>query len=560
MLGIQSPVGQAPVATPVAPVAAAPMARPVTAAAPAQAPAQQQAKAQKHTVLGMPAATGTSVEEAIAQAKAKAQALAAAQAQAQAPRPEGVETIAAAPAATAALDLVAAQAASRPRPETVPLEAVPAQQPAPQDEWPDDDYGERRPGRRGPGLLILVIVAGLLILGGVGAILYLLVWKGGDGGPQPQIFPNPAGGGITVVLPLPGAPPGAVLQVEGQQVPVLGGQARFDLPLAPLQLGVNEIQATYSAPGRAPEPRRFPVTLRHKAAEDLSGLSTADPYFEVLFQTAPGVQLAVAGTPVQAVGGLFRHRVALSQVAGADDPKADSLIHTVPFSLMAGGGVAEQGQHVITLPLPRLQIDRPGLEAMVDRAEVTVSGVTEPGAQITVNGTPAGVTATGFSTAVPLPEPGEHVIQIAARAPGKAPRLRRIKVVRVANLAPVIEDWSRDLNRKLDYPAIARDPNSHIEKKVALSGRVVNINTEKGVTAFLLYIGEGCPAGARCAVYVDYNGETEAGLQSNVTVYGTVGGTRDVDLRGGGKETMPSVQARFVVLDEAATPKKPARR
>jgi len=214
---------------------------------------------------------------------------------------------------------------------------------------------------------------------------------------------------------------------------------------------------------------------------------------------------------------------------------------------------------VVTLPLARLQIDRPGLEAMVVRDEVTVAGVTEEGAQVTVNGQPVGVTATGFSTAVPLPQLGEQLIQVVARSPGKAPRMSRIKVVRIADLAPVIEDWSKDLNRKLDYPAIARDPNSHVDKKVALSGRVVNINTEKGVTAFLLYIGEGCPAGARCAVYVDYAGETDAGLQSNVTVYGVVGGSRDVDLRGGGKETMPSIKAKYVVLQDTAKPKKGRR-
>jgi hypothetical protein len=96
-----------------------------------------------------------------------------------------------------------------------------------------------------------------------------------------------------------------------------------------------------------------------------------------------------------------------------------------------------------------------------------------------------------------------------------------------------------------------------VGKKVKYHGRVVNISTERGVTAFLLYVGTGCPAGAKCAIYVAFRGETDAGLQSMVDVYGKVRGTWDVQLQGGKQETMPALDAEFVIRsDDASTGRK----
>ena len=120
-----------------------------------------------------------------------------------------------------------------------------------------------------------------------------------------------------------------------------------------------------------------------------------------------------------------------------------------------------------------------------------------------------------------------------------------------------IADWSKDLNKRLDYATIGRGPNAHAGKKIKLNGRIVNINTEKGVTAFLLYIAEGCGAGALCAIHAVFRGETEAGLHSWVDVYGVVKGTRTVDLPSGKKLDVPAVEAVFV---EKSKRKKGRRR
>ncbi len=421
------------------------------------------------------------------------------------------------------------------------------------DEWPDEqDEGSSR----GPGLLIGATIVGVVVIIGLILFIYLFFIKGPP--PlEPNVFPTADGNGVTVAFTFPEAPPGTTIQVVGQTVPVAGGQARVDIRVSDLKLGTNNLRAIYAEPGSAPVEQSFPIVLRHSVANDLSGLMAQDPFVLVNFRVAPEIGLAVAGKPVQLSGDAYSHRVPISQIKPSATPSGDNLIHQVMFQLTDARGQTEQGQHVVAIPLTTLRIDRPANKAVVATDSVTCAGVTEDGAQVTVNNQPVGVTAVGFNTSVPLVNLGEHRIEVMSRAPGKAPRTQSVAVTRIESLDSAIADWSKDLDKRLDYPTIGRDPNAHLGKKIKLSGRVVNINTEKGVTAFLLYIADGCPKGARCAVYVVFRGETDAGIQSWVDVYGVAKGTRSVDLPNGKKLEVPAVEAQFVLKSE---PKKKKRR
>jgi hypothetical protein len=505
-------------------------------AAPTAAPAAKSGL-DKRTVLGMPA-MGAQLEPEPAKPAPAATPDPAKPARKE---PEQVESQAATMAATAEPARAAARSAEpAPRAER-PAPSRPARDDV--DDWPDEDA---KPRGRVPVLLVVAIAAGVLVLACAGLIAYkfLPMFRGGTA--PAQILPSQDGASITVVLAYPNAPPGSQVQIGGAAVPVVAGQARVDVPVNQLKLGENEIQVGYTEPGKQPETQKVLVVLRHSSTTDLTGLVTAQPFFDVIFKVAPGIQLAVDGKPVDTSRGGYTQRVALASIMPQGELTGDNLIYKLPFQLTEAGGVSEQGQHLVTIPVTKLQIDRPAADAVVPFDTVTCSGVTEEGAEVTVNGQAAGVTAGGFSAAVPLPAMGDHEVIVVARAPGKAPRTSALKVTRIASLGDAIASWSKDLDRKLDYPTLARDAKVQVGKKLKVSGRVVNISTEKGVTAFLLYVGEGCPAGARCAVYVVFRGETDAGLQSVVDVYGTVRGTRDVDLRGGAKETMPAVEARFV--------------
>jgi hypothetical protein len=538
-VGAQSaPQPQAPMAQP------APMARPVQPAV-AQPGPPAEAWRDKRTVLGMPAVVGETAAAPVATAAPTVSAAATSV-------PTSAPTQAA-PAQRAAHPETA-PIAPQAKPAPAPRQPTARVEPIRDADWDDDEPAPRKGGK---GLVVIAIAAGAVLLIGAAVLVYLLAFRSGSG-LAPQVFPTADGQSFTVVLAFPKAPVGAAVQVQGQTVPILGGQARFDLPRAQMKLGENPVQVAYLEPGASPKTESFSIALRYAIADDLTGLVTADPSFNVNFQVADGVQLAIAGQPVQPVGGIYSLKVPLSQVAVADQA-GDALIHRIAFQINDKTGLAEQGQHVVTIPATKLQVDRPAANAVVAMEAVPCAGVTDEGAVVTVNGVPAGVAAAGFHASVPLPAIGEHTIAITARAPGKAPKTQTIKVTRIQSLDLAVAEWSKDLGPAIDFPTLARDPNALVGKKAKLTGRVVNISTERGVTALLLYVGTGCPAGAKCAVYVAFRGETDAGLQSMVDVYGKVRGTWDVQLEGGRQETMPALDADFVIRSAAAATGKKRR-
>jgi hypothetical protein len=543
MLGVQAmgaqTAAQAPVQAPMA--QPAPMARPIQPAAAAPAAAPSEAWRDKRTVLGMPAVV-VETPEAPAQSPV-------------APAAAPTQVAPAQPAAHQETQPLAPpeRPAPAPRQPTARVEPIREERQR-DDDWSDD---EPEPGRRGgKGLVVIAIAAGAVLLVGAALLVYLLVFRSGSS-LQPQVFPSADGQALTVVLAFPSAPVGAAVQVQGQTVPIMGGQARFDLPRGQMRLGENPVQVAYIEPGAAPKTESFSIALRYAIVDDLTGLVTADPFFNVNFQIAEGVQLSISGQPVQAAGGLYSLKVPLSQIEAGAEESGDSLIHRISFQIADKTGMPEQGQHVVTIPATKLQVDRPASNAVVAMESVPCTGVTDEGAVVTIDGVPAGVTAAGFHASVPLPAIGEHTVVITARAPGKAPKSQTIKITRIQSLDAAVDEWKKDLGPAVDFPTLARDPNALVGRKVEFRGRVVNISTERGVTAFLLYVGTGCPAGAKCAVYVAFRGETDAGLQSMVDVYGKVRGTWDVQLQGGKQETMPALDAEFVIRsDDASTGRK----
>ncbi len=426
------------------------------------------------------------------------------------------------------------------------------------DQWWDEE--EQGGGERKGGLIIGLIVAMVVvILAGAGVLVYLFVFDDGQS-VRPQVFSTPDGKAVATVFSFPAAPPGTTLQLGGQTVQVVNGQARIDLPMTQLQIGANEIQVLYTEPGRPAEQHSFPIVLRHLITTDMTGLVGAQPFVVVNFRVIPGIALTVEGQTVQPVNGAYAHRVELTKIAAVNQSTAENLVYGVSFQITDAKGLSEQGQHVLTIPQTRLQIDRPARNAIVDTETVTCAGITEEGAKVTVNGKAVGITAVGFNTSVPLPAMGEHSIQITARAPNKAPRTQTVKVTRIGDLKGAIATWSEELDPRLDYPTLARSPNAHVNKKAKVTGRVVNINTEKGVTVFLLYMATSCPKGAKCAIYVVYRGETDAGMYSWVDVYGKVAGSRAVDLPSGEKLEVPAINADFVVKSAAQKGKRRRRR
>jgi hypothetical protein len=513
------------------PMAKVEVARPVAAKAPA---------AEKRTMLGIPGMGGAGEPVAPVQPAAVPGNL---------------------PAKAPNAPAQASPAQPSPLPAAVPKQAAqeqaPAPAPAPKSQTAHrapsapatSAYGDDFDRPTGPSVPIAAIVAagaGVILLVAAAVLVYFFVLRS-PSGLLPQLYPSPDGTAITAVFSFPSAPAGATIQVAQMTAPVQAGQARVDIPSSVMSLGSNELELLYTEPGKPPERHTFQVLLRHLVKTDLSGLQAEPPSVTIQFRVAEGLKLSVEGNQVQTTAGTYAHVLPLATLLESGQNTADTAIGKLLFQITDDSGATEQGQHVIAVPLSKLQIDRPAPDAVVDVAQITCAGIVDRDAAVQVNGQPVGATAVGFSTIVPLPNLGKYDIKIIARSPGKAPSSQTLSVTRIESLATAIKQWSEDLPKpELDYPTLGRDTNAQVGKKIRLSGRIVNINTEKGVTVFLLYVADGCPAGARCAAYTVFRGETDAGLQSWVDVYGTVRGTSAVDLPSGGKLDVPALDASFV--------------
>ncbi|MBN2528005.1 MAG: hypothetical protein JXR76_16565 [Deltaproteobacteria bacterium] len=408
------------------------------------------------------------------------------------------------------------------------------------DEWPED--GSTAP-KSSTGIIIMIAVAAVIIIALMAFILLKFVFPSSPSF-TPQIVASQDGETLTVVLDLPDAAPGSTVQIQNQNIPVAGGKVQFLLQKKQMVIGANLVKVVLAEPDKAPREIGFPIMLRHLATNDFSKLSLPSPSVDVRFQVANGFSIKVNGTPCPLEDGVCVFNLSVDTTQAKN---AKALQYAIPFELINGNGEADPGQHIISVPVTQFQLHRPAPNAVVASPEITVSGSAVKGTIVTINNHKITAGDAGFSTTVPLPKDGSNKISITAAAPDSAPNTQEIAVTRVADLAPYIEAWSKDLDSKFDFAKLSRDTTAHTGKKIHLSGRIININSARGVTAFLMYVDNGCPPGGQCGVYVAFRGETDAGLQSMVDVYGTVRGTHEVDFAGGAKKALPAIDAVYVV-------------
>jgi len=376
-----------------------------------------------------------------------------------------------------------------------------------------------------------------------------------------QITPQPDGASLAIVFNFPDAPAGAAVEFSGKRSPVVNGTARFDFPIEQLGLGDNRLKAVYSADGKT-TPLELTIARRHKITLDLAGLGSSPPFFETVFMLAKGESLTV-GNQLAALDGqnTYRYKMALSDALTVSEQKDNQLVVHVPFQLKNAQGSVDSGDYLAKLPLTDLRIDRPAADAVVDSPSVVCSGETEEGAVVTVNGDRTAVTAGRFETKVALPKSGETAIEVTSKSAGKAPRRETLRVKRVENLEAEALKYAAGVDGTIDYPTLGRNPDGLVGRKVKMSGRIVNIKTELGVTVFLLYVSAGCPKESRCGLYGVFKGESQAGLYSWVTVYGEVRGKRDVQIKDGESIQVPAVEAAFLIPEKPTSRKsKPKKR
>lgn len=411
----------------------------------------------------------------------------------------------------------------------------------------DEEEALTLPKKRSGGLAIAMIVVGVLALIGGGVALAVILSSGSD--LRASVVQGEEGEMLEIEVP--GAPSGTRVRFRGAEVALEAGRARFPLSAEDLALGHNELAVDVLGPDGSIESETIALELEMRVRADLGPLASAPPAIDVVVEVPPGSEVTLDGEALELdAQGRATHRVPIDG-AGAN---AEGIVeHVVRYRVVPPQGDAAQGELRTRIPLTTMQIDRPGSELVTDATEIEVAGAVAPGSTVTVGGDAVAVSLGRFLTTRPLPSVGEHTIEVIASAQGKAPRVERIVVRRVADLEA--EAARFEVNRELTYARIAPDPTTYRGQKVELIGTVYNVDVSGGRSVIQILV-EGCAEGARCPLWVTYPAVTSAALNDRIRVLGTVSGEQQFRSQSGEVRTVPRVDATYVLAAPAPAPRR----
>jgi hypothetical protein len=398
--------------------------------------------------------------------------------------------------------------------------------------------GVARPAARGAlyaglGALLAAVLAGLAI--------YL-----STRGPalSARVVHVPAGDALEVEAP--GSEPGAKVRFAGAERVLEAGRATFPLSADALKLGENVLAVDLVSPGGDVDSSQIHLLVDYRVRTDLGALAGDPPAVELVVDALPGSKVLIDGAPLPLdARGHAVKRYPVPAQAGARFEFAARYRVEPPG---AGGGAAHEqgveGTASVSLPVASMQIDRPGTDVTTDQSQVELAGAVEADAQGFVEGRPIEVRDGRFLHRAELPEPGDYVLHVIARVPGKAPRVAELHLRRVKDLSLAAASFQADPG--ITYAKLMQNPLTYRGQQVAFDGRVYNVEVNAGRSLLQLLV-LNCPKSARCPLWVEYPQATEATVDSWVRVLGTVAGEQQFKSKQGAVQSVPSVHAQYVL-------------
>lgn len=396
------------------------------------------------------------------------------------------------------------------------------------------------PKRRGRGALVgalLVLVLAMFI-----AVAALAYWRFGPRARPIHVAVAQSAEGEVLDVEVPSAPAGARARFGGNEQLLANGRARFPLSAESLHVGDNPLEIDVITPDGTLDTHRVTLTLELRVRADLTALTAAEPAITVLVEALPGsvATLDGAALPLDPQGRGSRTVPIASLTPGPDGV----VTHLARWRIQPPSGAPEEGTLTTRIPATMIQIDRPGSDVVTDRDHVEIAGAVAPGSIVTIDGAPVTVTEGRFLHSYALPRVGTFQPRVVARAPGRAPATRTISIRRVADLAR--EAASFPLDASLTYARIAQSPAHFQGQRVALEGRVYNVDVQGG-TSVLQMLVRDCPAGQRCPLWVTYPAATDVTVESWVRVLGTIAGEQQFRSESGQVRTVPRLDAAYVL-------------
>jgi len=389
---------------------------------------------------------------------------------------------------------------------------------------------------RSSGRGALYVIVGLLIAAALaGVALYLK-----SRGPKLSAHVAHADAGDELVVEVPGSVPGAKVRFAGAERPLAAGRASFPLSADALTLGENSLAIDLVEPDGSVDSSEIKLAVDYRVRTDLAALRSESPAVDIVVDAVPGSRLTIDGAPValDARGHAVKSYPVPAQAGARFEIQPRYRLE------LPNGAAPVEGTAGVSLPVTSMQIDRPGAEVTTDQALIELAGAVEADAEVLVEGRPIEVRDGRFLHRAGLPQPGDYVLHVVARAPGKAPRLQELRLRRVTDLTLAAASFKPDAS--ITYAKLMQNPVTYRGQNVAFDGRVYNVEVNAGRSLIQILV-LNCPSSARCPLWVDYPQATEATVDSWVRVLGTVTGEQQFKSKQGGVQSVPSVQAQYVL-------------
>ncbi len=345
--------------------------------------------------------------------------------------------------------------------------------------------------------------------------------------------------GDELVVEVPGSAPGAKVRFAGAERPQTAGRASFPLSADALKLGENTLAIDLVEPGGSVDTSQIKLAVDYRVRTDLTALRSDPPAIEIVVDALPGSRLTLDGqaVPLDARG----HAVKSYPVPA----QAGARVEIQPrYRIDLPSGAPVEGVAGISLPVTSMQIDRPGAEDTTDQALIELAGAVETDAEVFVEGRPIEVRDGRFLHRAELPQPGDYVLHVIARAPGKAPRIQELRLRRVTDLTLAAASFKADAS--ITYAKLMQNPLTYRGQNVAFDGRVYNVEVNAGRSLIQILV-LNCPTSTRCPLWVEYPQATEATVDSWIRVLGSVTGEQQFKSKQGVVQSVPSVQAQYVL-------------
>ncbi|MDI7269066.1 MAG: hypothetical protein QME96_13840, partial [Myxococcota bacterium] len=347
-----------------------------------------------------------------------------------------------------------------------------------------------------------------------------------------------AGTSAAVVRPGKEAPVADLLPAGGSLAP---GTLKVPLDVVYVDGAVERVEAALAVP----------YTFRASVKD-----GGTVPVLRIEFRVVPGTTLEAAGASVEvSADGSAAYEIPVENLRDREGAWKESENHvdvSVAFAAIGPGGERAEGAAALQVPIAKLRVDFPPLEALTTEATVWVRGETALDAALALDGAPISVNPNGtFAVEVPLVEGATpRAITLAARRPGSLERRATVTVTRLApeDLLARAREYEAGIADRLGYSDFAAAASSFVGRRVRLKGTVRSTPEMRGGTVtFVLFVdtASGCPRRAVCAVLVQAATAVPIAERSVVRVLGEIAGVR-VTTSAEFPE-LPAVRAEFVL-------------